>query len=285
MSAIRKIEDSNLVPPVHLTVVSESNLTNPTSVTAAPIVVGVRLDTVLGRVLEINILGAGSKICSYNCVYCQMGPTTIRLNQIKKESSLPSAADVVRAVSNHVSQAIGTEADYDTICLSGNGEPTLHPDFPEIAAALQHARRTAFPQKKLAIRTNASMLESRKILDGVNLFDDRVVKLDVGNDRLFKLFNNPLTRKTLTRLIGDIRLLKDVLIETVFVQGSADNTQPADLEEWMEVVAMAQPKRVHLRTIADSPNINGIFACSEDTLYTIASRFERRTQIRAIVSV
>lgn len=285
MSAIRKIENLTLTPPVYLTVVSDTNSTNQIAATGAPIVVGVRLDTVLGQVLDINILGAGSKICSYNCVYCQMGPTTIRLNQIKKETRLPSAADIVREVSNHVSQATGADADFETICLAGNGEPTLHPDFPEIAAALHHARRTAFPQKKLAIRTNASTLESRKILDGVNLFDDRVVKLDVGNDRLFKSFNNPLTRKTLTRLIGDIRGLKDVLIETLFVQGNADNTQPSDLEEWMEVVAMAQPKRVHIRTVASTNNMNGILPCSEDTLYTIASRFERRTQIRAIVSV
>ncbi len=285
MSATRKIEELNPTPPVHLTVVSNANaLARGAQAKNDSVIAGVSVDTVLGRVLNINILGQGSKICSYNCVYCQMGPTTVRLNQIKKEATLPTLQQVTSAIGSYLSQEIGANADFETVCFSGNGEPTLHPEFAEITAAVMELRRREFPQKKIAIRTNASTLDSRKILDAVNRYDERVVKLDVGNDRLFKIFNNPLTRKTLSRLIVDIRSLNDVLIETLFVKGTSDNTDASDVDDWMEVVAMTQPKRVHIRTISNLTTINGNLPCDEDTLYTIASRFERRTQIRAIVS-
>lgn len=275
MSASRKLNDP-VEAPTTLLVVAPA-LTG--------VVTGVSVDVALGRVLNVNLLGNQTKICSFDCVYCNLGATTIRLNQIKKDANLPTVEQVVNEVRFHIANAIGADADYEYICLTGNGEPTLHPEFVEIVHALLELKRTAAPTRKLAVRTNGSTLDARKTLEAINLLDDRVVKLDVGNDRLFKAFNGPLTRKTLTRLISDIRGLRDVVIETVLLKGVGDNTDATDIEDWIEAVAMTQPKRVHLRTISSTiPHPRGIEGCDEDMLYMIASRLERKTQIRATVS-
>jgi len=236
-----------------------------------------------GRTIEIDLFGSKAKICSFDCPYCDLGATELRLNKLKDGGFLPKAAEILEAVQKQFREIHEKGPMVDTILISGNGEPTLHPDFPEIVSGLLALRDVWLPRKTIALLTNGCALDQRRITDAVNKLDQRIVKIDVGNERLFKLMNAPLSRVTLQKVIGGIRLLKDVTIQTMFVQGTIDNTGANDVEDWIEVVGLLKPKAVHIQGLSRKPHTLGLQRCDEDTLHTIATKLERRTGLKALI--
>jgi wyosine [tRNA(Phe)-imidazoG37] synthetase (radical SAM superfamily) len=237
-----------------------------------------------GRSLGINILGTEQKACSFDCAYCDLGATTIRLNRLKSDIVFPTVDAISEAVNASLKEIHANGPNFDMICLSGNGEPTLHPDFNEVVKSVMQARETWMPDKPIAVLTNGAHLDSRKVVDAMNKIDQRIVKIDAGNERAFKVVNSPLSRTTLAKVISGVRSLKDVTIQALFVQGATDNTSHADIEDWIEVIAIIKPKTVQIHGISRQTTQSGLIRCDEDTLYAIASRLERKTQIKAIVT-
>jgi wyosine [tRNA(Phe)-imidazoG37] synthetase (radical SAM superfamily) len=232
----------------------------------------------------VNLLGIGQKVCSFNCPYCDLGPTELRLNKIKDEAVFPKL-EVAEAAIREAFQKIHTMGPVvDGITISGNGEPTLHPDFAELVKHILNARDLWMPGKPVSILTNGAGLDTRKIADAVNLLDNRLVKIDAGSEKLFKIVNAPLSRTNLARVLTGARKLKDVIVQSLFFEGTISNTSPADIDEWLEVIAMMRPKAVHIYGLTRKPAVDGLKRCDQDTLYAIASRLERKTQIKAIVT-
>lgn len=238
----------------------------------------------MGSNLGVNILGTGPKVCSFNCPYCDLGATELRLNRLKTDIPLPTLQEIDQSVREAFQKIHASGPAVEGICLSGNGEPTLHPDFPDVVKRLIEARNLWMPGKKISLFTNGASLDRRKIAEAANLLDERLVKIDAGGEKLFKLVNAPLSRTNLARVIAGTRKLKDVIVQSMFFQGTITNTSPTDLDEWIEVIAMVKPKSVHLFGLSRSPAQAGLVRCDEDTLYGIASRLERKTQIKAVVT-
>jgi wyosine [tRNA(Phe)-imidazoG37] synthetase (radical SAM superfamily) len=136
---------------------------------------------------------------------------------------------------------------------------------------------------RIAALTNGSNADSRRVRAGLDLFDARMLKLDAGNERVFKAINGPLARTTLTKIIANARRLRDVTIQSLFVGGEINNSQPSDIEDWIEAVALVKPREVHIVGLARPPAYSGFERLDEDALYVIASKLERRTQIKAQV--
>ena len=236
-----------------------------------------------GKTVTVNLLGSGPKACSFDCPYCDLGRTFTRLNQLKTEVELPTAEALHHSVTEAFKKIHSEGPMIDSILLSGNGEPTLHPDFPEVVRMILEARNAWLPGKPIRLFTNGYTLDSRKTTDVLNLIDERIVKIDVGNERLFKLVNSPLSRTNLARVINGVRKLRDVTIQTMLFKGPIDNTGKSDLEDWMEVIAMLKPKGVILQTLTRNPAAPELERLSEDQIYGIANMLERKTQIKAIV--
>ena len=89
----------------------------------------------LGRSLGINLLPASHKLCSFDCAYCHYGRTQVK-TLCPEESQFPTFEDVLRAVR----EGLETHPDIDYLTFSGNGEATLHPRFPGIAAGVRRLR-------------------------------------------------------------------------------------------------------------------------------------------------
>lgn len=248
-----------------------------------PIVYGPMESRRLGTVLGINLLGEGQKVCSFDCPYCDLGPTTLRLNKLKTGAQFPSLADLESALKENLQTAHQSSQKINALVLSGNGEPTLHPLFPEAVDLILKARSLYMPGTPVSVLTNGANLETRKIVEALNKLDSRMVKVDAGNERVFKFMNSPLVRSSITKVISGIHNLNDVTIQSFFIQGIVDNTQAADIEDWIEVIGLIKPKAVHIHGMSRVPAARGLIAPDEDTLYSIASKLERRTQIRSLV--
>jgi wyosine [tRNA(Phe)-imidazoG37] synthetase (radical SAM superfamily) len=245
-----------------------------------PVIYGPLEQQPLGHNLGLNILG-DVKVCAFDCVYCDLGRTTVRLNRLKSDVTLPSV-DEVKTLLEAALRKIHTEGPtVDGIVISGNGEPALHPEFPEIVKSVLDLRGTWLPGKPVTIFTSGAGLDTRKTSDAMNLLDRRLVKFDAGNEKLFKIVNAPLSRTNLARVLSGVRKLRDVTIQSLFFEGNLSNTQATDIDDWIEVIAMIRPKGVYIYGLTRP--IEGLVRCEQDTLYTIASRLERRTQIKAVV--
>lgn len=233
-----------------------------------------------GSTLGVNLLGA-EKVCSYNCVYCHLGATQLTMNKVRKDYEFPSLESIKTAFREYIKKSVRTDA----IVISGNGEPTLYPQFEEAAQMLVELRNEHIPGTKLVVLSNGAHLDNKKVIQGMNLLDERVIKLDAGNDGLMQRINDPLVRINMTKFLSSLRKLSDCTVQALFVQGEITNTSPEALEEWIEVVGMIKPKNVQICTIT-RPGFRPEFrAVDDDTLYGIAFKLKKRTGLEAQVFV
>ncbi len=191
-----------------------------------------------------------------------------------------SPSEIETQVRQQISKVASGGAQIDSIFFSGNGEPTLHPEFDEVVEKVKTIRDEFFAKVPLGVLTNGAHLDSRKVQKAMALLDLRVVKLNAGNDRTILKINAPLVKETAESLFANARKIKNLILQSCFVQGVADNTAQEDLEDWMESVGMIKPELVQIYTLDRVPTASGLIKCDEDTLYTIAAKLEKRTRTR-----
>ena len=230
-----------------------------------------------GLSLGVNPLGP-DKVCSFDCRYCDLGLSVMTMNKIRKELVFPARAEIVEAVRQELRK---NHEGLSAITFSGNGEPTLHPEFEELVSDILVARNELAPQAKLIALSNGAHLDSKKVIVGMNKLDVRVLKLDAGSDKVMKALNAPLVRRNLSQLLTGFKKLNNCVIQAMFVKGAIDNTQNSDIDEWVELIGMIQPAGVQLLTVTRPPADSAILPVEEDLLYSIAFKLKKRTQLEA----
>ncbi len=236
-----------------------------------------------GNSMGINLLGSDKKICSFNCSYCELGTTEIRMNDIKKSDFFKDPQILLNEITQGFEDAVNIARPVDAILFVGNGEPTLYPDIEVMVSKVIELRNQYYRGVPTGILTNGSHIDSRKVIKAVSDLDLRMIKFDAGNDRTFKKINSPLVKDNVEKIISNARRIKDPILQCCFVQGLSDNTKTEDIDEWMEGVGMIKPEAVHLYTLDRIPAMPGLIKVDEDTLYTISAKLEKRTRIRAKV--
>jgi wyosine [tRNA(Phe)-imidazoG37] synthetase (radical SAM superfamily) len=220
----------------------------------------------LGRSLGVNVAPAGVKVCNFNCVYCQYGWT-----ERPHVSQWPDPSIITAAVD----EALVADTAIDRITVAGNGEPTLHPAFARIVDGLFAVRARRAPQAKLAILSNASTLSRLDVRYSLARFDERHMKLDAGDaTTLLRINACPVS---IGRLIGDLRTLGGVTLQSMFVRdsrGSVDNTTPAAIAAWLGAVEQIKPELVHVYSLDRKPARASLLKVPPATLEDIARRVE-----------
>ena len=233
--------------------------------------------------IGVDIIGTIQKACSFNCPYCSLGPSTKKMNQIKSEHLWPSIESIALATEDQLQNAVALNSLPDYIEISGNGEPTLHPQIPEIIDIIIQLKNQYSPQTKVCLLTNGAHIDSKKLIPALNLCDQLIVKLDAGSDDIFAVANKPLVRMNVSRVISSCKLYSNISIQAMFFKGETTNTEDDEISEWIEVTGMIQPAHVYLTTLDSTSKTDSILPVSEDTLYTILSKLKRRTAIEAEV--
>ena len=208
----------------------------------------------LGCSLGINLLGSGEKLCSFNCRYCQCGWTKHpTMEVVERIADLPPPERVVGELERRLQQLSREGIAIDVITFSGNGEPTLHPQLGEIVKAAAALRDRYTPDAKLAILSNSSTVhrpEVRAALEGVDL---KLMKLDAGSETLMRRINLPARGFDFARMINGLAQLDGVLLQSMFVWGRVENTDPFAIRDWAERVAEIRPLGVQVYTIDRIP--------------------------------
>lgn len=238
----------------------------------------------MGVSLGVNILPPGIKLCSFNCVYCQCGWSTERVDEkALARHRFPSARDVAEALLARLGEFRSAGKKLDSITFSGNGEPTLHPDFPGVVRAVLAARDQAMPGTRVDILSNSAHLGRPGVVEGLNLLDERHMKLDAGRDEGLRGMNLPLVTVRLEDLVRGLGRLRDFHLQAMFARGRWDNTGPEDVAAWIEVVRRLRPKAVHLYSVDRVPADAGVKGVDRPTLERIARQVEERAGVPARV--
>lgn len=231
------------------------------------IIYGPILSRRLGRSLGVNLLPANRKICSFDCIYCQYGHTH-DLMISPERSMLPNASDVLMAVE----AALKKPRTIDYITFSGNGEPTIHPDFPEIVRGVKGIQTKLRPDAKLGILSNSSRVTDPEITAALRLLDAPMMKLDAGDEDTFEAINHPVGRLTIAEIVEGLKTLPNLMVQSALIDGEVSNIRGSAYNAWVERLVELKPRIVHIYS-TERPTAQSAIKCvSPKKLQSIAKQ-------------
>ncbi len=231
----------------------------------------------LGNSLGINLLPNDSKLCNYNCVYCECG-WTFHSHQSRKK--FHSVLTVLTALEEKLKLMKELNEIPDSITFAGNGEPTLHPNFSEIISGVIELRDEYFPESKVAVLSNGTMIHNDKVFEALSRADRNMLKLDSAIEETFRLINSPPKDFSLEKLIVNLQRFKgNFIIQTLFLTGQRDgkainNTTDEEVSAWINVLTKLNPNEVHIYSLARETPSADIFPVSDEKLREIGNRLK-----------
>ena len=196
----------------------------------------------LGQSLGLDLVPRRSKLCEFDCPYCDCGFTTLRAPGTR----WPSPDEVGQALRRALERA---ETAPDWITLSGRGEPTLHPRFAVVVDRVLAARNAHAPGVRVAILSNGLSAAVPSVRNALRRLDARIMKLDPG----------PVERVNgatvdLERIARSYQALEPVTVQAMVVRGAGwDGSSDESIAAWLPLVRLAQPEEVQLSTLSRPP--------------------------------
>jgi wyosine [tRNA(Phe)-imidazoG37] synthetase (radical SAM superfamily) len=196
-----------------------------------------------GVSLGLNLTPPRSKLCSFDCPYCDCG-----FNTPKAEGARWSSPD---EVAHSLARALARKPALDWITMSGNGEPTLHPRFAVVVDRILGVRAELAPNVRVGILSNG-------LHAGVPSVRAALLRLD-GGGRVMKLDPGPMgrvngARYDVDRLIDAYRALKPYTVQAMVVRGTDwDGGSDESLARWLPLLVRAEPDAVQLCSLSRPP--------------------------------
>ena len=131
----------------------------------------------LGVTVGINPLGHENKICSYNCSYCELGETKVRMGQIERDVKFQKPEVINDQLRAELLKVDRDSMAIDSICVSGNGEPTLYPYFKELSEMIYGSRNELLRKPKIHLLTNGAHFDRKKVASALNFYDGSMSSL------------------------------------------------------------------------------------------------------------
>ena len=229
----------------------------------------------LGHSLGINLLPTGHKLCSFDCVYCHYGRTQVK-TLYPEASRLPGLEEILQAVR----EGLQAHPDIDYLTFSGNGEATLHPQFPGIAAGVRRLRDELRPDVKLTILSNASTVHLPHIQDALAGFESPIMKLDAGDPKTLAGLNRPVPEVKLEEMIEGLKKVPGLIIQSVLVDGRVSNVRGGAFDAWLAALADIKPTQVQIySTDRPVPDV-GVERVPPQTLRRIAEKTRECTRLQ-----
>ena len=227
----------------------------------------------LGTSLGMEIMPLEHKLCTFNCVYCECG-----WNEPIHHPQLPTRAEVREALENKLSALSSQQSALDVITFSGNGEPTLHPDFNGIIRDTIELRDRYFPNAKVSVLSNSTQLGRTDVVEALQLCDNRILKLDAATDTMMRRIDLPVNEQlTVATIMGWLKQFDgDFTLQTCFLRGEhngarIDNTTPEELAAWYQAVDELHPKQIMIYVIDRKTPEEHLEKISRDEMEQIAA--------------
>ena len=201
----------------------------------------------LGSSLGINLLPTRGKICNFDCIYCECGWNA----DGRDDTTLPSAAQVRSALEDKLSTLMLEGTPVDSITFSGDGEPTLNPEFPRIIDDTLRLRDAFYPAAKVSVLSNSTRAHVPEVFEALRKVDNPIMKIDAPTDALAALINHPAPGYSVARVVEALKRFEgDFILQTMMLRTEGfDSGAPEVLEPWMDIVRTLKPRLVQLYSI------------------------------------
>lgn len=202
----------------------------------------------LGSSLGINLLPRQGKICNFDCIYCECGWN----KDGHDDHQLPTREQVRIALDTKLQEIVAQGTQVDSITFSGDGEPTLHPDFVGIIDDTLELRDNYLPNTKVSVLSNATRVHIPEIAAALRKVDRPILKIDAPSDELAALINRPSPDYKIERTIEALKRFDgEFILQTMFLRCKYfDSSAPEVLLPWMEIVRTLRPRQIMIYTIA-----------------------------------
>lgn len=193
----------------------------------------------LGISLGVDLMP--HKTCSLDCVYCECGKTTCLT--IQRDEYTP-----VDGIKRELAYFLSSCPALDHITFSGSGEPLLHSRIREIILFV----KKEFPQYKLALLTNGTLLRDPSVREDIIDIDIVKVSVDTVSEKIFGRLNRPHPKLNIAAVIEGVILFRELFqkqlwIELFLVPGL--NDAEAEIKSIKNVLDAIRPDRIHINSI------------------------------------
>ena len=230
----------------------------------------------LGISLGVNLLPIESKLCSFDCIYCECGwndehPGKRRFN---------AREDVYAMLDETLGKMVKEGTPPDVITFAGNGEPTMHPDFEAIIEDTIALRDKHCPAAKVSVLSNATQIHREDVRRALKRVDNNILKLDSAFDATVQLMNKPQGNYTVARTVELLKMFEgDFILQTMFLRGeylgkAVDNTTEEEVAAWLKIVEELKPKQVMVYSLDRDTPCQTITKVEKDELSVIGKRVE-----------
>ncbi len=231
----------------------------------------------LGISLGVNLLPVVSKLCNFNCIYCECGWNSA----FPASRSFNSRSEVRQLLGERLHEMAAAGECPDVITFAGNGEPTTHPDFEAIIDDTITLRDEICPSAKVSVLSNATMISRPEVFRALNRVDNNILKLDSVFDDTVRILNDPASPAfSVASVIEGMRKFEGrLIVQTMFLRGEyaghkIDNTTEKEVSAWLSALAEVRPEKVMIYTIDRDTPAENLQKIPADELQAIAARVE-----------
>lgn len=232
----------------------------------------------LGVSLGVNLTPDDGKVCTFDCLYCEAGFNA----QGPGTTGLPPRAKVAADLQGKLSEMRDAGQPLDVITFSGNGEPTLHPDFPGIIDDTMALRDEFYPSAKVSVLSNATRIDDPDVADALRKVDNNILKLDSAIDSTVRILDRPTSPSYSVRKVieGMKRFNGQCIIQTMLLRGThdgvvIDNTTPEEISALIAAAKEVNPREVMLYSIDRKTPAEHLEKVPAEELSEIAELYRR----------
>lgn len=203
----------------------------------------------LGTSLGINLLPEKGKICNFDCIYCECGWN----KDGRDDTVIPSAAKVHADLERMLLKLKDEGTHVDSITFSGDGEPTINPEFPQIIDDTLALRDKYAPTAKVSVLSNATRVHVPEVFNALCKVDNPIMKIDAPTNELIERINKPAPGYDIARVVEALKQFNgDFVLQTCMLRSAEynfDSSKPEVLVGWMDIVRKLKPRQVMVYTI------------------------------------
>lgn len=219
---------------------------------------------------------ADGKVCSFDCLYCEAGFNA----QGPGTKGIPPRSEVAQLLEDKLAEMRNENLQLDVITFSGNGEPTLHPDFNGVVDDVLLLRDKYYPEAKVSVLSNATRLQSTEVVEALRKVDNNILKLDSALDETVKIIDRPVSPgyRVVDVIDGMKQFDGQCIVQTMMLRGehngvTIDNTTDCEIEALINACKEIAPREVMLYSIDRKTPAENLVKVQRDELEKIAQRF------------
>ncbi|MGA9755945.1 MAG: radical SAM protein [Desulfobaccales bacterium] len=215
----------------------------------------------LGRSLGVDLIPP--KTCPYNCIYCEVGPTTHQTGQ-----RFPYQTDaIVAELADYLQDPASAP---DVITLAGSGEPTLNLGLGHIIQKIK-----AMTRIPVAVLTNGALLYLPEVRRELAAADLVLPSLDAAREETYRAINRPLPGLSLESLLEGLTSFRreyrgQIWLEVMLIKGLNDTEE--ELSLLRRALTIIAPEKIQLNT-AVRPVVEGFARPLDRTAMKAAAAF------------